>query len=169
MIYEKCRDILLRECEQIQNAAFIQKKIRHAVTNQEWNEFEEHILAMNSVESKILELETERENILEIYKSIVHQEAFSHVLDAKGRFYALVSYLPANQRNELTSIYRSLKIESIKLRMANDSLLAYLSGIQETVKDFFALAFPDRCAKTYTKKGMQFSHEMRSMVLNTSF
>jgi len=77
--------------------------------------------------------------------------------------------LPVNQRNELTSIYRSLKIEAIKLRMANESLFAYLSGIKSTLKDFFDLAFPERGGKMYTKDGMHFSNDMQSIFLNRRF
>jgi len=53
MIYEKCRDILLQECELIQNAVVEQEKIRQAVTDREWTVFEDHLSAMNSLESKI--------------------------------------------------------------------------------------------------------------------
>jgi len=169
MIYEKCRDILLQECELIQNAVVEQEKIRQAVTDREWAVFEDHLSAMNSLESKIETLEREREQLFLIFKTLVHQKSFSDNLDAKGQFYALVMLLPVNQRNELTSIYRSLKIEAIKLRMANESLFAYLSGIKSTLKDFFDLAFPERGGKMYTKDGMHFSNDMQSIFLNRRF
>ena len=169
MIYEKCRDILLRECEYIQKAAVIQDKIRHAVINKEWTVFEDNLSAMNAIESKLNDLETERENLFTVFEVTIQQNCFCESLDAKGRFYKLVSFLPENQRNELTSIYRSLKVEALKLRMANDTLMTYLSGIQATLKEFFELAFPDRGGKMYTNNGTQFSHDMRSIVLNTQF
>ncbi|WP_461255476.1 hypothetical protein [Treponema sp. R80B11-R83G3] len=169
MIYEKCRDILLQECELIQNAVVEQEKIRQAVTNREWTVFEDHLGAMNSIESKIEALEKEREQLFTVFKALIHQNSFSENLDAKGQFYALVMLLPESQRNELTAIYRSLKIEAIKLRMANESLFAYLSGIKSTLKDFFDLAFPERGGKMYTKEGMHFSNDMQSIFLNRSF
>jgi len=169
MIYEKCRDILLQECELIQSAVVEQEKIRQAVTNREWTVFEDHLGAMNSIESKIETLEREREQLFIVFKKLIHQQSFSENLDAKGQFYALVILLPEGQRNELTSIYRSLKIEAIKLRMANESLFAYLSGIKSTLKDFFDLAFPERGGKMYTKDGMHFSNDMQSIFLNRSF
>ena len=169
MIYEKCRDILLQECELIQNAAVVQEKIRLAVTEREWAVFEDHLSAMNAIESKIETLETEREQLFLVFETLIHQKSFSENLDAKGRFYALVSMLPENQRNDLTSIYRSLKLESIKLRMANDALMTYLSGVKTTLKDFFDLAFPERAGKMYTNRGNHSSNDMRSMVLNRQF
>jgi hypothetical protein len=169
MIYEKCRDILLQECELIQNAAVMQEKIRLAVTEREWTVFEDHLSAMNAIESKIETLEAEREQLFLVFETLIHQKSFSENLDAKGRFYALVSMLPENQRNDLTSIYRSLKIESIKLRMANDALMTYLSGVKTTLKDFFDLAFPERAGKMYTNRGTHSLNDMRSMVLNRRF
>jgi hypothetical protein len=169
MIYEKCRDILLQECELIQNAAVEQEKVRQAVSKREWTEFESHLSAMNSIENNIETLEKKREQLFKIFKTIIHQQSFSENLDAKGQFFALVSVLPESQRIDLTSIYSSLKQEAIKLRMANEALFAYLSGIKTTLKEFFDLAFPEHGGKMYTKKGLHFSNDMNSMFLNRSF
>jgi len=169
MIYEKCRDILLQECELIQNAVNEQEKIRHAVSNREWSVFEDHLSVMNAIENKIASLETEREQLFVIFKTLIHQQSFSENLDSKGQFFALVSVLPEKQREELKAIYLSLKQEAIKLRVANEMLFAYLSGIKSTLKEFFDLAFPERGGKMYTKDGMHFSNDMHSMLLNRSF
>ena len=169
MIYEKCRDILLRECELVQNASIVQEKIRLAVTQKDWTVFEDHINVMNGIECQMESLESEREQVFTVFEAILHQKNFCETLDAKGRFYKLVSILPESERNDLTSIYRSLKIEALKLRMSNDTLMTYLAGIKSTLKDFFELAFPERSGKMYTNQGTHLSHDMRSMVLNTRF
>ena len=169
MIYEKCRDVLLKESELIQKAVFVQEKIRAAVADREWTAFEDNFNVMNSIESKMVNLENEREQLFYVFETLVHQQGFSETLDAKGRFFKLVSMLPENQREELTAIYRSLKMEAVKLRIANDSLMIYLNEIKSTLVDFLALAFPDRCGKMYTKSGAHSSNELSSMVLNRSF
>lgn len=169
MIYEKCRDILLQEFELVQNAVIVQEKIRLAITNKDWTFFEDNLSVLNSIESKLECLEHERGQLFVVFKALVHQKSFSENLDEKGVFYALAAYLPELQRNDLTSIYRSLKLESIKLRMANDALMTYLNGIRSTLREFVDLAFIERGGKMYTKKGTHFSHEMSSMVLNQSF
>jgi len=169
MIYEKCRGILLKEFELIQNAVVIQEQIRIAVTDRQWTIFEDNLTAMNTIEKKLQELEIEREALFSIYKSIIHQQNFSDNLDDKGQFYVLLSHMPENQRNDLTSIYRSLKMESIKLKMANETLMVYLNGLKTTLREFVDLAFTERGGKMYTREGMHFSHDMSSMVLNQSF
>ena len=169
MIYEKCKNILLKEWELIQKAVIVQEKIRAAVDNKEWTVFEDHLNVMNSIESNMTNLESEREQLFYVFETLIHQQGFSETLDAKGRFYKMAAILPEDQRNELTEIYRSLKLEAMKLRISNNSLLTYLTEIKSTLNDFFALAFPDRCGKMYTKSGTHFSNELRSMVLNRSF
>jgi len=168
-MYEKCRDILLREFELIQNAVNIQEKTRLAVTEKEWTAFEENISAMNGIEIKLNDLENEREKLFEVAKTLIHQKNFSNTLDAKGSFHTLVSFLPEDQKEELTSIYRSLKMEAFKLRIANESLAVYINGVKNTLREFIDIACVDRGGKMYTKNGKPFSHNVSSFVLNQSF
>jgi len=169
MIYEKCRDILLREGEHIQEAFAIQEKLKSAVIKREWTDFEEHINTMNNIENKLASLEDEREQLFSAFEALTRHSIFNEKMDSKGRFYAMVSLLPEDQRNDLTSIYRSLKIDTLKLRMANEAFITYLAGVKSTLKEFFDYVFPDRAGKIYTRDGTHLSHDMRSMVLNRSF
>jgi hypothetical protein len=168
MIYEKYREVLIRECELIQSAQLIQEKIRNAIINQEWTDFDGHFKFLNAVENELSGLELERSEICDEFET-ENNIRVSAQTDSKGRFYALVSHLCEEQRNELSAIYRSLKLEAIKLRMANDALMSYLTGVKTTINDYFSLAFPERGGKMYTKNGAHFSHDMRNIVLNRSF
>jgi len=169
MIYEKCRDILIRECELIQEAFAILEKLRLAVIGREWTDFEVHITSMNNIENNLASLEDEREQLFSVFEALMRHSIFNDRMDSKGRFYAMVCLLPENQRNDLTSIYRSLKLDTLKLRMANEAFMTYLAGIKSTLREFFEYAFPERAGKMYTKDGTHLSHDMRSMVLNHSF
>jgi len=169
MIYEKCRDILLKEFELIQNAVVTQDKIRNAIAEKEWTVFETNIGALNAIEVKIESLEKEREQLFTVFETIVREKNFSQNLDEKGLFYSLLELLPENEKKDLSQIYQSLKFESLKLRIANEALLTHIGEIKSTLNDFFALAFPQRCAKIYNKEGIHSSNDMSSMVLNRSF
>jgi hypothetical protein len=169
MIYEKCRDILLRECEVLREAAVIQEKIRMAVINREFEGFEDQINAMNEIERSITVLENEREQLFTLFEALIRQSYFTDTKDDRGRFYGMVCHLPENQRNELTGIYRRLKMETLKLRVANEAFMVYLAGVKSTFKEFFDLVFPDRAGKMYNAHGTHLSSDMRSMVVNQSF
>jgi hypothetical protein len=169
MIYEKCKDILLRERELVQNAALEQEKMRVAVFNREWEGFEENVNALTVIERQLAEMEDEREQLFCAFEALLQHNNSFYDKDGKGRFYAMVALLPENQRNELTSIYRSLKMDTLSLRIANEALRTYLGGIKNTIREFFDKAFPQRAGKMYTPQGKHLSQDMRSMVLNQSF
>jgi hypothetical protein len=169
MIYEKCKDILIREKELVQSAALEQEKMRLAVFNREWQGFEANVSALTAIERQLTEMEEEREQLFCAFEALLKHKNGLYEKDGKGRFYAMVALLPENQRNELTSIYRSLKMETLSLRIANEVLRTYLGGIKNTIREFFDQAFPQRAGKVYTPQGTHISHDMRSMVLNQNF
>jgi len=169
MIYEKCRDILLRECELVQKASVIQENIRLCVIDRKWGEFQVNINEMNNIENGLANLENEREQLFLAFDALANYNKIAATNDPKRRFYAMASILPENQRNELTEIYRSLRLEAMKLRIANEVLMTYLVHVKSTIKEFFDLAFPERAAKVYTNQGTHPAQDMRSMVLNHTF
>ena len=135
-------------------AGQLQKLVDSAVKNREWTDFDAHLSALNKYSAKLAEMEKEREELF--------------VKADKDSFYSLCQTYTPQQASELTEIYRSLKLEAFKLRLANDALLIYIDEIRTTMAGIFELAFPDRGGKMYTPSGIPVSHDMRSMVLNKS-
>jgi hypothetical protein len=80
----------------------------------------------------------------------------------------MVARLDEASRRELTDLYRRLKLDTLKVRLANDALSAYLSAARETLADFLNAAFPDRRGKIYSRRGAAVHSEMRSIVLDRS-
>ena len=81
-------------------------------------------------------------------------------------FYAFAARLPEQERRELSELYRRIKMRTLGVRFANDSLTDYLDETQAVVSGFLEAVFPDRRGKIYSRKGTQVSPDMRSMVLN---
>jgi hypothetical protein len=169
-MYERCREILLKEHEAVAKAAALQKMVQDAVQKREWADFEAHFGALNVISDKIAALEREREAVFAGFSGGVGQGASAQAVELAGgdagRFYALCMRFTIEQREEICAIYRSLKLQALKLRLDNESLLEYVSGIKATLAGFFELAFPDRGGKIYTPRGTPVSRDMRSMVLN---
>jgi hypothetical protein len=153
MVFEQCRDILLKENELVQQIAGLQNGIREAVLGRNWTDFESHFIALGRIKVEFTVLESKRERL------------FSD----SARFYAIAAHLPLEQRAELTAIYRSLKTETLRVQMAGESLMEYIAEARATIAGFFAIAFPDRGGKIYTPHGVPVSHDMRSVVLNRAF
>ena len=182
MEFEKCKDILLREHEAVAQAAALQKLIEKAVLSREWGDFEANMSTLLGYSVGLAEMEKEREALFGGYNGSAdgsgqwnaaqaYQNAHLAIELAggdKGRFYTLCLHFTEQQRSELAEIYRSLKFEALKLRLANETLLAYLNEIRTATAGLFEAAFPELGGKTYTPRGVPVSHDMRSMVLNKS-
>ena len=151
MIFEQCKDVLVKECGLVQRIAGLQELIRDAVENRTWTDFEEHFNDLGRMREEFALLEAERQRIF------------------PGSFYDCAAGLPSEQRNELSEIYRNLKLETLKVQVAGEALMGYITGARATIAGFFELAFPDRGGKLYTPHGIPVSHDMRSMVLNQAF
>jgi hypothetical protein len=159
MLFEQCREILLKESELVQNITSLQNGIHEAVTSRNWTDLEGNFAALNKIKAEINALESEREQI------------FTEITGKTGEFsfYAFAAQLPTAQRTELTEIYRSLKFETLRVRMSGEALMNYITEVRVVLAGFFEVAFPDRSGKIYTPYGRSVSHDMRSMVLNRSF
>ena len=160
MVFEMCRDILLKEKELVQRIAGLQNLIWEAVIKRDWVDFEGYFSDLGKVREEFSVLEDERERFFAEFRD--------ESGDSSG-FYALVAHFPADQRAELTEIYRNLKLETLRVQMTGETLMGYIADARATIAGFFEIAFPDRGGKIYTPHGIPVTHDMRSMVLNQCF
>jgi len=160
MIFEKCKAVLLKECELVRRISSLQNLVYEAVLNRDWSGFEANFSRLSEIGEEFSELEHQRERV---FAGILPES------DASVRFYSLTVGLPPEQRGELTEIYRNLKMETLKVKIMGETIMSFVIGAKATVAGFFEVAFPDRKGKIYTPYGMPVSQDMRSMVLNRSF
>jgi hypothetical protein len=160
MVFENCKEILLKESELVQRIAGLQDLIREAVFNRDWTDFEAHFNNLGEMGEEFTALESEREKLF---------SGFQAEKGDSAKFYAFAAHLPVEQSREISEIYRKLKLETMKVRMSGEALMGYIAGARATIAGFFEIAFPDRGGKIYSSYGKTVSHDMRSMVLNRSF
>jgi hypothetical protein len=162
-LFEKCALILNRETGVIKKIAALQNLIWKAVSSREWTDFEAHNQAINALGGEFEALEAEREGLMSEIGSAGGRG------DEKKSFYTLVSRFSPELRNKLTGLYRNLKLEALKVRMSNETLLGYLAEARTMMAGFLEAVFPDRAGRLYTPQGTQASADMRSVVLNQRF
>jgi hypothetical protein len=160
--FDQCKDVLLKEIGLLEKITLLQSLVWNAVTTREWTDFEAHIAAINAFGDAFNVLERERQGLL------AELPAQAGIGDEKSRFYALAARFPPDLCNEITAIYRNLKLETLKVRASNEALLNYLAGAKATMTSFLEAVFPDR-GMLYSKGGKQIAQDMRSMVLNRHF
>jgi hypothetical protein len=163
MEFEKCRNILLQETILVRQIACLQEQIKEAVISRNWTDFENHFSVLGEIGDEFTALESGREALFDQGQSAEEEN------DNRGRFYTFAARFPEAQRNELTSIYRDLKLETLRLQMAGTSLMSFISGTRAAMAGFVEIAFPERGGKIYTPYGRPLTHDMLSMVLNRAF
>jgi hypothetical protein len=159
-LYENCSLILTRETEILKKITVLQNEVREAVLSRVWTDFEDQINAINTLSAEFNGLEQEREELL---------ARFPGSGDEKSRFYSLAAAMPPDLRNTLTESYRSLKMETLKVRMSNDALLTYLNEARTTVANFLEIAFPEHPGRIYSRQGKPTQVIPGSLVLNQSY
>ena len=165
MEFEKCKDILLRETGLVRRIALIQEQIREAVINRNWADFESRFSVLGEIGNEFAVLENERDELFS-QGEVSGREDDN---DGKGKFYFFAARFPEERRNELTSVYRTLKLETLRVQSAGEDLMGFIAGARAALAGFFEIAFPDRGGKIYTQCGRPITHDMRSMVLNRTF
>jgi hypothetical protein len=163
VLYEQCALILNREIEVLKKISILQNTIWEAVASREWADFEAQNQAVDALGGEFEVLEAKREEFLSKLDLVGGQE------DEKKRFYAMISCFSPDLRNALTSMYRTLKLETMKVRTSNDMLLSYLAGAKSLLAGFLEAIFPERAGRLYTPRGTQAAADLRSVVLNRHF
>ena len=171
MEFEKCRDILLQEITLVRQIASLQESIKEAVISRNWTDFENHFSALGEIGDEFTALECGREDLFTPDRADQGRANRAQIdeNDSRGRFYTFAAGFPDAQRNELTEIYRRLKLETLKVQTAGEALMGFITGARAFLAGFFEIAFPDRGGKIYTPRGKPLAHDMRSMVLNRIF
>ena len=153
--FDRCVSVLTGEIELLKKISAAQDKVRQAIMNREWADFDEKTAEVTRMGGEFALLEDERIRL------------FSGLGDAP--FDALIMGLPTEQSRELSRLYRELKMETLKMQALNETLLTYLNEAKTLAAAYLEAACPARGGKLYTRKGRRVSQDLRSMVLNNHF
>lgn len=155
-----CVQILRQETALLERLSAAQEVVRNAVFAREWTDLEALLDRLNGYSEEFQRLEQERDRIFE------EMNRFLGIEKGGLGFYSLTTQLPLPERRELTDLYRRLKLDALRVRLANDTLMTYITEARSTVAGFLDLAFPDRRGRLYSRRGTQVHSEMRSIVLD---
>jgi hypothetical protein len=159
---ENSRDLstmLLKEIELLEKIPPLQSRIRDAVINREWADYELLMESLGTLGSQFELLDGER---VVLFKDLAGG-------DEPETFYAYTAKLPGQDRKELGELYRKLKMITLQIKIANDSLMEYLREVKTAIAGVLENAYPDRRGKMYSRQGTEREADMRSVVVNRSF
>ena len=158
--FNRCVSILAGEIEILKKISASQNRVRQAVVNREWDDFDEKIAEVKRLGEEFTVLEDERARL---FSSLPDNS------ENKKPFYALLSGLPFDESRELARLYRELKMETLKMRALNETFVAYLYEAKTIAAAYLEAVCPARGGKLYTRKGMRVSQDLRSIVINNRF
>ena len=172
--FSRCIDVLKNEISVIKGISGIHDKVRHAVINREWTEFDEKMQEINVLGNEFMVFEEER---IKLFSSLTQKNISNDKNKDSGEllgeedvpFYVLIMNLPDEQRKELSYQYRELKMEVYKMRAINETVLAYLGEAKNLASAYIEAVCPARGGKLYTKNGIRVSQDLKSMVLNDHY
>ena len=153
--FEHCVTILTGEIELLKEISSLHDKVRQAVMNREWSDFDERTNELNRLGEEFARLENER---LMLFSGD----------DEERSFYTSIMELPPEERQELSQLYRELKMQTLKMRALNETFLDYLNEAKNLAAAYLEAICPSRGGKLYTRKGSRVHQDLRSMVVNNS-
>ena len=166
--FENCVSVLAGEIELLKKISSAQNIVRQAVINKEWAEFDDKTAEVNRLGEEFALLEEERIQLFAALNDAVSRENDSDAAEEKP-FYVLLSYLPIEESRALSLLYRELKMETLKMKSLNESLLTYINEAKTMASAYLEAVCPARGGKLYTRKGQRVSQDLKSMVLNNHF
>jgi hypothetical protein len=160
--YTECALLLRQEIELLEKISALQAQVKNAIINREWTDFEDRFESLAAIGDEFEALDLER---AEVFSRFAKELGLN---EEDAPFYRCAARLPEPERRELSGLYRRIKMRTVEVRMANESLTKYLSEMQTVASGFLEAVFPDRKGRIYTRQGTLAAPDMRSMALNRS-
>jgi hypothetical protein len=157
--YKAFETVLMCEIELLAKIPPLQNLIRDAIVNREWADYEALMESVGKIGERFGALEAKRETLAARLSGGNGQE----------HFYAWTARLPERERNTLTTLYRNLKMETLQIKLSNDTLMEYLKEARSAVSGILESAYPERRGTLYTRDGTSADPDMKSVVLNRHF
>ena len=164
--YNHCVSIFKQEISLIKKIALVQDSVRQAVMAREWTDFDWKMAEINQLGQDFTLLESERTEIFDVLRKKYPSTFSDKGLESGPSFHVLAVQLPPEECRELSRLYRELKMETLKMRVMNETFLGYLNEVKTIAGAWLEAVFPSQGGKLYTRKGREASGDLRSMVFN---
>ncbi len=140
------KQALRQEAQTLKDFAALQKNLQQAISKRQWAELNKEIDALRCLADKIEVMEENRLQAFELLREALNAEQ-------REGFTAVVVRLPAAERDELISLYRSLKAAVIRVKASAGLLSYYIGSMSDALRQIIEELFPHRKGKLYSRAG----------------
>ena len=159
--YNRCVSLFNDEIVLIKKIFSVEDSVQKAVIAKEWADFNQKTAEINQLGEDFIALEEERVGLFADLRKKLNMDS------ADPSFYSMAAKLPSEESRVLTALYRELKMETLKVKVLNETFTEYVNEIKTMAVALLDAFFPAN-GKLYTHKGRQASRDLRSMVFNQS-
>jgi hypothetical protein len=164
--YSSCVSVFNREIELLKKIFTVEESVHQAVMAREWADFEWRIAEINQLSEDFNLLEAQR---VEVLASLEEKNSIDTETKPQSEhsFYALAAAnLTPEECREISRLYRELKMETLKVKTLNETFMSYVDELRAMTTAWLEAIFPVKGGKLYTRKGLQATRDLRSIMLN---
>jgi hypothetical protein len=148
-------DVVLAEIELISQIIQMQKAVREATKNRDWEGLQSTFYYINELSEGFLELEERRVAYFKDFGAKTGSE-----------LHQISQNLPFQFKNPITSVFTELKKKLLESKIENDAINEYISITQEFIQGVFDEVLPQRRNTLYSKTGTLIKNQPESIILS---
>jgi len=159
VLIDELKNLMQIETELLNGFAGLEVKLQEAFLRRDWSELDALVSKLGSFSGRIEAMEQRRHNtFLELKVSLKLAE--------KMTFSRVITEMSGADREELSDLYRKLKIAVIRVRGATGRLGYYFRSVSDSANRVLSELLPYRKGRIYSRGGLPRAVEEASLVFN---
>src|SRR5574344_1642994 len=148
-------DVLLAEIELMSQIIQMQKSVREATKNRDWEGLQSTLYYIDELSEGFINLEERR---IAYFKDFGSKTGLDlHIIKTN---------LPFQFRNPIASVFAELKKKLLESKIENDAINEYVSITQDFIQGVFDEVLPQRRNTMYSKTGTLIKNQPESIIVN---
>ena len=159
MLINQLKNLMQIEIDLLNGFAGLEAKLQEAFLRRDWPELDALVSELGSFSGRIESIEQRRHNAFMEFKVSLR-------LDEKMTFNLVIMEMTGEDQEELSAIYRKLKIAVIRVRGATGRLGYYFRSVSDSANRVLSELLPYRKGRIYSRGGLPRAVEEASLVFD---
>ena len=153
------KESLARQAELMLEFGEREHELQQAVLDRDWPAMDALVPRMESLSRELAALDARRHELFLEAKAEVG-------LPEEASFSEYAQLVPADDRRELTSLFRSLQVSVLRVKSVTRGIDSYVRGNLRTTNEMLGTLFPDQKGTIYSRHGRRSPADGRAFVLD---
>ena len=153
------KESLARQAELMLEFGQREHELQQAVLDRDWPTMDALVPQMERLSRELVALDARRHALFLEAKAEVG-------LSEEASFSEYVQRTPAEDRHELTSLFRSLQVSVLRVKSVTRGIDSYVRGNLRTTNEMLGTLFPDQKGTIYSRHGRRSPADGRAFVVD---